>query len=67
MTDIRQWLQTDSGGSRADLPAQTGADAVLSKVLNATPEQNGEFLNIHVPGWENNPGLNKYDGKNPPW
>jgi hypothetical protein len=30
-------------------------------------ESNGKFLNIRVPGWENNPGLNQYDGKELPW
>lgn len=62
-----QWLQTDLGGSNADLPVQTGADAVLEKILSATPEQNGKFLNIRASGWENKPGLNQYDGKDAPW
>jgi len=36
-------------------------------VRNITTEQNGKFLNIHVPGWEENPGFNQYDGKEVPW
>ena len=36
-------------------------------VRNATTEQNGKFLNIRVPSWEENPGFNQYDGKEVPW
>ncbi|EYE92873.1 NAD(P)-binding protein [Aspergillus ruber CBS 135680] len=61
------WLQTDLGGSRADLPPEIGAEAVVDMVRNATTEQNGKFLNIRVPGWEENPGFNQYDGKEVPW
>ncbi|KAL5365267.1 hypothetical protein BJX96DRAFT_158857 [Aspergillus floccosus] len=61
------WLQTDMGGSRADLPVAQGAEAVVNIMNDATTAQNGKFLNIHVPGWENNPGLNQYDGKEIPW
>ncbi|RHZ60695.1 uncharacterized protein CDV56_105552 [Aspergillus thermomutatus] len=61
------WLQTEMGGSRADLPPATGAEAVLNIVQKATPSQNGKALNIHVPGWEENEGLNQYDGKEVPW
>ncbi|KAF4165673.1 hypothetical protein CNMCM6936_007626 [Aspergillus lentulus] len=61
------WLQTEMGGSRADLPPATGAKAVLDIVQKATPSQNGKALNIHVPGWEENEGLNQYDGKEVPW
>lgn len=64
---LPQWLQTDLGGASADLPVQTGADAVLEKILSATPEQNGKFLNIRAAGWENRPGVNQYDGKDAPW
>lgn len=55
-----QWLQTDMGGSRADLPPATGAQGVLDIVQKTTPSQNGKALNIHVPGWEENEGLNQY-------
>ncbi|RHZ57449.1 hypothetical protein CDV55_104632 [Aspergillus turcosus] len=61
------WLQTDLGGPRADLPPATGAEAVLDIVQKATTSQNGKFLNIRVPGWEENEGLNQYDGKEVPW
>ncbi|MCJ1383292.1 hypothetical protein MMC17_006405 [Xylographa soralifera] len=61
------WLQTDLGGSNADLPAETGAKAVLKIIHESSKKDNGKFLNIHVPGWEKNVGLNQYDGLNPPW
>ncbi|THC96007.1 hypothetical protein EYZ11_004506 [Aspergillus tanneri] len=61
------WLQTDMGGSRADLPVATGAEAVMRIMSTASSELNGLFMNIHVPGWEENPGPNKYDGKEIPW
>ncbi|MCJ1404072.1 hypothetical protein MMC11_007297 [Xylographa trunciseda] len=61
------WLQTDLGGDNADLPAETGAKAVLQTLHKAGKKDNGKFLNIHVPGWEKNEGLNQYDGLNPPW
>ncbi|CZT05500.1 related to short chain oxidoreductase (CsgA) [Rhynchosporium agropyri] len=62
------WLKTDlGGGDMADLPAETGAKAALDKIFAATKENNGQFLNILVEGYENVPGPNKYDGKNPIW
>ena len=36
-------------------------------VQQTGPHQNGKFVNIHVPGWENGPGLNQYDGKEVGW
>ncbi|EAW09068.1 SDR family oxidoreductase [Aspergillus clavatus NRRL 1] len=61
------WLQTDMGGARADLAPETGAKAVLDIVQDATPALNGRFLNIRVSGWEENEGLNQYDGREVPW
>ncbi|KAJ5878389.1 hypothetical protein N7455_001854 [Penicillium solitum] len=61
------WLRTDLGGSRADLPVEVGAEKVLDIIQKATPEQNGKFVNIHVPGWETREGPNQYDGKEIPW
>ncbi|OKL64383.1 hypothetical protein UA08_01103 [Talaromyces atroroseus] len=62
------WLKTDLGGPAADLPVETGAEAVIKIVKSANQEQNGRFLNIHVPGWENNKSVyNQYDGKEVPW
>ncbi|OOQ84724.1 short chain oxidoreductase [Penicillium brasilianum] len=61
------WLRTDLGSSRADLPVETGAEKVVDIVQQTGPHQNGKFLNIHVPGWENAPGPNQYDGKEIAW
>ncbi|KAE8137727.1 hypothetical protein BDV38DRAFT_292647 [Aspergillus pseudotamarii] len=62
------WLKTDLGGPRADLPVQTGAEAVLKIILEANhKDTNGKFLNIHVPGWEQTQGFNQYDGAEIPW
>lgn len=55
------------GGSRADLPAAQGAEAVVRIMDDATTAQNGKFLNIHVPGWDKHEGANQYDGKEVPW
>ncbi|KAH7360167.1 short chain dehydrogenase reductase [Rhexocercosporidium sp. MPI-PUGE-AT-0058] len=62
------WLKTDlGGGDMADLPAEVGAKASLDRIFAATKEDNGQFLNIAVEGYENVAGPNKYNGLNPPW
>jgi hypothetical protein len=67
LTNILQWLKTDMGSQNADLPVEVGVEEVVRLMLKSGPESNGKFLNIHVPGWENAPGPNQYDGKEPPW
>lgn len=44
-----------------------GAESVLELVQAAQPEQNGKFFNIHVRGWEETEGLNRYNGGEVPW
>jgi NAD(P)-dependent dehydrogenase (short-subunit alcohol dehydrogenase family) len=63
------WLQTDLGSEYADLPVEVGVKAALEKILGAGKEQNAQFLNISIPGWEKPRGANNnfYDGANPPW
>ncbi|PVH84623.1 short chain dehydrogenase reductase [Cadophora sp. DSE1049] len=62
------WLKTDlGGGDRADLEPKVGAKASLDRIFAATKEDNGQFLNIKVEGWENAAGPNKYNGLNPAW
>ncbi|TVY84087.1 putative oxidoreductase [Lachnellula suecica] len=63
------WLRTELGGDWADLSVEEGTKATLDKIIGAGKEQNGQFLNIHVKGWETVPEgkLNHYDGKNAPW
>ena len=55
------------GTADADLPVEVGVRAVLDKVFAATKADNRKFANIHVPGWEENPSFDQYDGKTPPW
>jgi hypothetical protein len=62
-----QWLRTDLGSQRADLPVETGAEKVVDIVLKTGPHQNGKFVNIHVPSWEKAPGPNQYEGKEIEW
>ncbi|PIG82259.1 hypothetical protein AARAC_000004 [Aspergillus arachidicola] len=61
------WCKTDLGSQAADLPVETGVAAVLKVLQKTGCEGNGKFFNIHVPGWEENPGMNQYDGKELPW
>ncbi|KAJ5584010.1 Short-chain dehydrogenase/reductase SDR [Penicillium hispanicum] len=61
------WLRTDLGSENADLPVETGAEKVVDIIQRTGPEQNGKFVNIRVPGWENAPGINQYDGEEIPW
>ncbi|TKA81379.1 hypothetical protein B0A55_02058 [Friedmanniomyces simplex] len=56
------WLKTDLGGPHADLDVDVGVAEVIRITLEATPEQNGQALNIRVPGMEE-----RYDGKVVPW
>jgi hypothetical protein len=55
------------GSQSADLSVETGVGAVLDVLGKTGREGNGRFFNVLVPGWENNPGMNQYDGKELPW
>ncbi|PYH76502.1 hypothetical protein BO82DRAFT_407119 [Aspergillus uvarum CBS 121591] len=55
------WLQTDMGGSGADLTVSQGAKAVLEVTVAADEKSNGTFRNIHVAGSE------IYRGEEIPW
>ncbi|KAK8017821.1 NAD(P)-binding protein [Apiospora rasikravindrae] len=61
------WVRTDLGGEQADLTVEQSASAVLKQVYDSDKGSNGKFYNIHVPGWEDNPGLNQYPGGVTPW
>lgn len=56
-----QWLKTELGGEHADLPVETGVKSVLEILSSVGREDNGQFFNIEVPGWE------KYQGEKVPW
>lgn len=61
-----KWLKTDLGSSYADLEPDVGVKEVLRIMNEATPKQNGQFLNIKVPGWEDkHPAY--YNGNGVPW
>lgn len=55
------------GSKDADLPVEVGVKSVLDIIHGTTTADNGKFRNILVPGWENPPGPNKYDGLDLPW
>ncbi|PWY69631.1 hydroxyacyl dehydrogenase [Aspergillus sclerotioniger CBS 115572] len=55
------WLQTDMGGTDADLTVEEGAKAVVDVVMSADKDCNGRFKNIQVPRWA------AYDGLDIPW
>jgi len=61
------WLQTDMGTGNADLPVEVGTKAVIEALMGAGKDANRKFINIKVAGWEENDGLNQYDGKVIPW
>ncbi|KAK4570134.1 hypothetical protein LTR86_002214 [Recurvomyces mirabilis] len=59
------WLKTDLGGQYADLDPHIGVAELKRIILEASPAQNGKFVNIHVPGMEDAHG--HYDGGEVPW
>jgi NAD(P)-dependent dehydrogenase (short-subunit alcohol dehydrogenase family) len=61
------WVKTDLGSDKADIDVGTSIKAVMEIVDKATTADNGKGLTIHVPGWENNPGMNQYPGGEFPW
>jgi hypothetical protein len=65
VADISQWLKTDLGSQNADLEPEVGVADTKRIIVEADKSQNGKFLNIHVPGWEDKWG--RYDGKEIEW
>ncbi|KAL1615941.1 hypothetical protein SLS56_011636 [Neofusicoccum ribis] len=61
------WNKTELVNSVGDLMPEEGAKATLDIVFRVTTTDNGKFYNVHVPGWENVPGPNKYRGEIIPW
>lgn len=60
-------MQTDLGGPSAERTVAEGGKAVLDLIKAKGQEANGKFFNIRVPGWEQSPVLNQYDGAELPW
>ncbi|KAJ9293158.1 hypothetical protein DTO271G3_8102 [Paecilomyces variotii] len=61
------YLNTDLGGSAADLPVEVGAREVIRISREVSKEDTGKFLDIHVPGWDPKGGPNTYTGGVLPW
>ncbi|KAF2724380.1 short chain oxidoreductase [Polychaeton citri CBS 116435] len=61
------WVKTDLGSDAADLTVEESTKAILDAVHTAGKETNGQFRNVLVKGWEENPGLNQYPGGVSPW
>lgn len=55
------------GGEMADLTPAEGAKASLDIIFTPGQVYNGQMPKVLVKGWENNPGMNQYDGTNAPW
>lgn len=62
-----KWLKTGLGSSYADLEVERGVQATLQIILEANPDMNGKFLNIHIPGWEEAAVRSQYAGGEIPW
>ncbi|KAK4107249.1 NAD(P)-binding protein [Canariomyces notabilis] len=63
------WLQTDLGGSAADLPVEVGAKEVVRITNEATKDDNGKFFDINVPQWDSKDSRDAgmYRGSILPW
>jgi hypothetical protein len=55
------------GSKAADLTVDVGATAVLEIIDQMKKDDNGKFLDIHVPGWDSKGGPNEYKGGVMPW
>ncbi|PYI08315.1 short-chain dehydrogenase-like protein [Aspergillus sclerotiicarbonarius CBS 121057] len=61
------WVKTALGGDRADLTTEESVQGLLEIVIPATQVDNGKFIRVRVPGWEEVEGINQYDGAEAPW
>ncbi|KAM5442948.1 hypothetical protein MferCBS31731_001821 [Microsporum ferrugineum] len=61
------WVKTDLGSEHANLTVSQSSPAVLDIVSNVSKADNGKFLNVLVPGWENYDGPDPYNGAQLPW
>lgn len=50
------------GSPEADLPVEVGAKSILEALHHTTKEDNGQFLDIKVAGWDNKDVLTGYKG-----
>ncbi|KAM5378551.1 hypothetical protein ACJZ2D_004505 [Fusarium nematophilum] len=61
------WVKTDLGSEHAHLDVETSVRATLDIVFGATRKDNGKFLNVRVPGFEDTSLPDKYEGGEIPW
>lgn len=61
------WVQTDMGDAAADITAAEAAKATVDLLFAAGEKDNGTHRMLHVPGKENNVGVNQYEGGLRPW
>ncbi|KAF4981469.1 hypothetical protein FZEAL_2712 [Fusarium zealandicum] len=61
------WVKTELGGPYGLLDVETSVEATLDIVFRVKKEDNGKFLNVRVPGYEDSPTLDRYLGEEVPW
>ncbi|KAF5020805.1 hypothetical protein F66182_7165 [Fusarium sp. NRRL 66182] len=61
------WIKTEMGGSMAHLDLEVGVNASLEVIFNLKREDSGKALNIKVPGFEDSPAPDHYEGGPFPW
>jgi NAD(P)-dependent dehydrogenase (short-subunit alcohol dehydrogenase family) len=61
------WVQTDMGDVAADITAAEAAKATVDLLFGVGEKDNGTHSMLHVPGKENNVGVNQYEGGTRPW
>jgi NAD(P)-dependent dehydrogenase (short-subunit alcohol dehydrogenase family) len=61
------WVQTDMGDAAADITAAEAAKATVNLLFGAREKDNGTHRMLHIPGKENNVGVNQYEGGTRPW
>jgi len=55
------------GDVAADITAAEAAKATIDLLFAAGEKDNGTYRMLHVPGKENNVGVNQYEGGLRPW
>jgi hypothetical protein len=55
------------GGDRAQIDVETSVNALFDIIDTVTTKDNGKFLDVRVPGWEEAPGPNHYLGGEAAW
>ncbi|KAF4547923.1 Short chain dehydrogenase-like protein 24 [Elsinoe fawcettii] len=57
------WVKSDLGTDAADLTVEQSANGIVKQIDSISTKDNGKFLSIHVPGWEER----HYHGGERPW